>query len=225
MTSKEQRMKIYFPVTFIILLITTGSTFQCLGGHIENDKKRWEPYYLNVSPSEEVSAWKVPFNTNDRTNLKTIRMISTFGAPRLSYVKGHFHTGIDLIPKKNNDESVYIFPMAAGSVCSIHLGDPHRTVVIKHKLPGGEILYTSYKHLQAIYVANGQHVTTNTRLGRLYTRAEAAALGGNYNHLHLEIRKQFDDFGVASWATLKKEDLDKRFHDPWMFMTKNIKKS
>ena len=114
--------------------------------------------------------------------------------------------------------------MAEGAVCSIHLGDPHRTVVVKHKLSNGETLYTSYKHLQEIYVVNGQQVTPDTRVGRLYTATEASALGGNYHHLHLEIRKKFDDYGVASWATLTREDLDKRFHAPRQFMKENIKR-
>ena len=112
--------------------------------------------------------------------------------------------------------------MAAGVVCSIHLGDPHKTVVVKHQLTNGEILYTSYKHFQKVYVTNGQQVTDETPLARLYTRGEAKVLGGNYDHLHLEIRKKFDDFGVASWATMTKTDLELRFHDPWNFMNKLI---
>ncbi len=64
--------------------------------------------------------------------------------------------------------------------------------------------------------------THETLLGRLYTSAEAKKQGGNYDHLHLEVRKQFDDYGVASWATMTREDINKRFYDPWLFMKQRV---
>lgn len=216
-------MKNYCLVLIILFILTANIPLPCFAGQIEKDRERWKTFYIDVVPAIEVTHWKVPFKTKDRNDLKTIQMISIFGAARQSYVKGHFHTGVDLIPRKNQGKWVYVYPMAEGTVCSIHLGDPHRTVVVKHKLPNGEFLYTSYKHLREIYLHNGQPVAPDTRVGRLYTAAEARTLGGNYHHLHLEIRKKFDDYGVASWATLTKEDLGKRFHDPWQFMKKNVK--
>ncbi len=217
-------MKYLCLVSIILFLFTAHLPHPCFAGHIEKDKHRWKTFFLDVTPYREVSQWKVPFKTSDRRDLKTIRMISTFGAPRQSYVRGHFHTGVDLVPEKNRGQWVDVYPMAEGTVCSIHLGDPHLTVVVKHKLPGGETIYTSYKHLKDISVVNGRRVTPDTRVGRLYTASEASALGGNYHHLHLEIRKKFDDYGVASWATLTREDLNRRFHDPWAFMKKNVTK-
>lgn len=190
---------------------------------IQEDKDRWKEFYITTPPAAVVQTWYVPLETSDRTDLKTIRMISTFGAKRLSYVRGHFHTGVDLVPRRRNGSKVNVYPLAPGVVCSIHLGDPHRTVVIKHKLTDGSFIYTSYKHLHAILVENGQQVTHETLLGRLYTSGEAKKLGGNYDHLHLEVRKQFDDYGVASWATMTKGDLGKRFYDPWLFMKQRIK--
>jgi murein DD-endopeptidase MepM/ murein hydrolase activator NlpD len=205
---------------FLFGLPLTGS-----GDHIERDSGRWKPLYKNVIPRQTVKEWRVPFNTGDRKNIKTISVVSVFGAKRLSYVKGHFHTGLDMIPKKRQgtDTYTYVYAMAPGTVCSIHLGHPHKTVVVKHKLANGETVFTSYKHMQEIYLETGQHVTAETKVGRLYTRAEARRLGGNYHHLHLEIRKKFDDYGVASWATIKKNDLEARFHDPYLFMKQNIK--
>jgi murein DD-endopeptidase MepM/ murein hydrolase activator NlpD len=191
--------------------------------YIQADKERWKPYYMEVSPRQAVDKWEVPFKTKNRSSFLTIKVISTFGAPRMSYVRGHYHTGIDLIPQKRSGNYTYVFPMAAGVVCSIHLSDPHRTVVIKHKLSNGAILYTSYKHFKEIYVQTGEQVTSGTVLGRLYTRREALALGGNYDHLHIEVRKKFDDYGVASWATLTKPELEQRFDDPLKFMKKNVK--
>jgi murein DD-endopeptidase MepM/ murein hydrolase activator NlpD len=207
-----------------VLIVFVGFSLKpCFADHIEKNKKRWKIFYKNITPNQTVKQWKVPFKTKNRTDLSTISIISTFGAPRLSYVRGHFHTGVDMIPKKNNGQHIYVYPMAAGVVCSIHLGDPHRTVVVKHQLANGETLYTSYKHFQEVYVTNGQQVTHETPLARLYTRSEARAQGGRYDHLHLETRKKFDDYGVASWATMTKADLNLRFSDPWKFMKDNIK--
>jgi murein DD-endopeptidase MepM/ murein hydrolase activator NlpD len=191
--------------------------------HIREERERWKIYHRDVEPTQAVTRWNVPFKTVNRGDLETVSVISTFGAPRLSYVRGHFHTGVDMIPKHSGGRKIYVYPMAAGVVCSIHLGDPHRTVVVKHRLANEEILYTSYKHLQEVYVSNGQAVTPETSLARLYTREEARALGGRYDHLHLEVRKKFDDYGVASWATMNKTDLDLRFLDPWKFMKEKIK--
>lgn len=189
---------------------------------IQEDKNRWKKFYDTTLPAAVAHKWYAPFLTSDRTDLNTIRVISTFGAKRLSYVRGHIHTGADLVPRRRSGGKINVFPMAKGVVCSIHLGDPHRTIVIKHKLPDGSLIYTSYKHLQSILVENGQQVTHETLLGRLYTSGEAKKQGGNYDHLHLEIRKRFDDYGVASWATMTKTDLDRRFYDPWIFMKKRI---
>jgi murein DD-endopeptidase MepM/ murein hydrolase activator NlpD len=194
----------------------------CRADHIDRDKDRWKPMYINANPQQMVNTWQVPFKTRDRKDIKTISVVSTFGAKRLSYIKGHFHTALDMIPKKKQETSVYVYPMAHGVVCSIHLGPPHTTVVVKHKLPDGSTLFTSYKHLGDVYVQNGQQVTPYIKVGRLYTRKEAKALGGNYDHLHLEVRKSFDDYGVASWATMTREDLDRRFLDPLKFMKTNI---
>lgn len=210
-------------VSFIVigLLLTAGVNYG-FANHILKDKARWKIYYREVSPSQVVNKWALPFETVNRSDIKTISVVSVFGDKRLSYVRGHFHTGMDLVPRKKNGEYTYVYGMAPGTVCSIHLSDPHQTVVVKHKLSSGEILFTSYKHLQDIYVQNGQQITPETKIGRLYTRKEALEQGGNYDHLHLEIRKKFDDYGVASWATLSEDDLKLRFEDPLKFMKRNI---
>ena len=215
---KRKVLTLGFGVLF--MLFSLGHLF---GDLIQTEKEKWKIFYTDLAPVAPVKQWKVPFKTKNRTDIKTIRVISTFGAPRLSYVKGHFHTGIDMIPDQRGNGLIYVFPMESGVVCSVHLGDPHRTVVVKHRLAGGETIYTSYKHLQEIYVVNGQQVTQETRLGRLYTRSEADAQGGRYDHLHLEIRKKFDDYGVASWATMTKADLDLRFLDPLKFVKEKVK--
>ncbi|MCP4152512.1 MAG: peptidoglycan DD-metalloendopeptidase family protein [bacterium] len=208
---------------FLLILVVLFMPQILPADYIADNRLHWKPAYVGVEPLTTVKRWKVPFNTGNRTDIKSIRVISTFGSHRNSYLKGHIHTGVDCIPKQKTAGFVYVYPMARGVVCSIHLGDPHRTIVVKHKLANGDFFFTSYKHLQEIYPRKGQQVNSGTKLGRLYTRQEALAQGGNYDHLHLETRKRFDDFGVASWATLTKVNLNLRFYDPMVFMKDNVK--
>lgn len=203
-----------------LLLITLAAP-----GHIEELREDFKPAFKDVEPKHAVDQWRVPFETDDRTKISTIRLISHFGAGRRSYIKGHIHTGVDLIRRKDRPGrpgNVYILPVARGVVCSIHLGAPHTTVVVRHKLKDGSTLFTSYKHLAEVYVDNGEGVDTKTILGRLFSKAEAKKLGGNYDHLHFEVRKKFDDYGVASWATMTKAELKERFYAPLKFLKQKL---
>ncbi len=189
--------------------------------YIEIMRLKFEAAYVDDNPIENVSSWKVPFQTSDRYKLNTIKVISVFGSPRDTYLKGHIHTASDIVPSKSNGYA-YVYPMANGIVCSIHLGHPHKTIVIKHRLPDSTFIFTSYKHLQEIYVKNGMEVNQDTKLARLYTHDEAKLQGGNYDHLHLEIRKSFYDYGCASWLTMTNDELNEYFYNPVDFMKKNL---
>lgn len=208
-------------VLFTLLLLCRFSDI-VYADYIADHLECWKPYFVEGEPLVLARRWRVPFNTADRFDIGSIKMISPFGVTRFSYLRGHIHTGVDIVPRKKSTY-VYVYPLAPGVVCSIHLGHPHKTIVVKHRTPKGEIIFTSYKHLQEIYVRNGQQVRADTRLGRLYTRSEALAQGGNYDHLHLEVRRQFDDYGVASWATMNRGALDARFYNPWLFLKKRVK--
>lgn len=223
MQKQKRSIRTIHVMAFMVTSILFALSLPAANGHIEKDRLRWKPMFRHVTPKQTVSQWLLPFKTSDRQNIKTIAVVSEFGAKRLSYIKGHFHTGLDMIPRKRTNGYTNVFAMAPGTVCSIHLDHPHKTVVIKHKLPGSETVYTSYKHLQEIYLHTGQDVDADTKIGRLYTGAEARRLGGNYHHLHLEIRKSFDDYGVASWATTKASDLSKRFYNPYTFMKQHVR--
>jgi murein DD-endopeptidase MepM/ murein hydrolase activator NlpD len=113
--------------------------------------------------------------------------------------------------------------MAKGVVCSVHLAENQRTVVVKHKLADGKVMFTSYKHLKEVYVSQGQQVTEQTKLARLFTKQESKKYGGDYHHLHLEIRKNFDDYGCASWLTMNRKQLDQRFYNPLIFLKTKLK--
>ncbi|MBC6109978.1 M23 family metallopeptidase [Pedobacter fastidiosus] len=190
---------------------------------IESDKNRWKPYYVDVAPAKIADQWFLPFEGGDRKNVKNLKIISIFGDHRDSFLKGHIHTAIDVNPAKPKDKLVSVFAMANGVVCSIHLTENQRTVVIKHQLKNGTIMFTTYKHLKEVYVNSGQQVNEHTKLARLFTPAESKKYGGDYHHLHLEIRKKFDDYGCASWLTMNKTQLNERYYNPQIFIKEYVK--
>lgn len=190
--------------------------------YIEENKEIWKSYYITNQPTDTAKKWYLPFETSNRLNPKTMLVVSTFGSPRNSYIRGHIHTGLDCVPKSAG-ENVDIYSMSDGIVCSIHLGHPHITIVVKHITISEEVIFTSYKHLAEVYVKTGDNVTHKTKLARLYTRKETKKYGGRYDHLHLEIRKDFGDYGPASWATMTKLELNCRFYDPLKFILENVR--
>lgn len=190
---------------------------------IERDKDRWKPYYTDTAPNTVATNWYLPFDVANRKDIKQLKVVSIFGDHRDSYLKGHIHTAIDINPAKPKDKLIGVYPMAKGIVCSVHLGENQRTVVLKHKLPDGKIIFSSYKHLKEVYVSNGQQVDENVKIARLFTPAESKKYGGDYHHLHLEIRKSFDDYGCASWLTMNKTQLNQRFFNPLVFIKENLK--
>lgn len=189
---------------------------------IESDKARWKPYYIDTAPANVATAWFLPFHIANRKDIKQIKVISIFGDHRNSYLKGHIHTAIDMNPAKPTDKLIPVYAMAKGIVCSIHLAENQRTVVIKHKLADGSLMFTSYKHLKEVYVMQGQQIDEHTKLARLFTVQESKKYGGDYHHLHLEIRKTFDDYGCASWLTMDKVQLNQRFYNPLVFLKSKL---
>ncbi|WP_231491343.1 M23 family metallopeptidase [Pedobacter sp. Leaf170] len=206
-----------------VLLVLLLSSFFFQKPSIETDKNRWKPYYTDVAPNNVADNWVLPFESDNRKSIGSIKIISIFGDHRDSFFKGHIHTAIDINPSKPKGKLINVFAMANGVVCSIHLGENQKTVVVKHQLKNGQTLFTSYKHLKEVYVNLGQQVNINTKLARLFTKEESKKYGGDYHHLHLEIRKKFDDYGCASWLTMNKEQLNLRFYNPQIFIKEHLK--
>ena len=215
--------RLRYVVTVAILVMLSGIAVRAIdkNSYIESTRSYYKKAYRDIKPGKVVNGWMVPFDTGNRTDIRTIRVVSVFGDHRESYVKGHIHTATDMIPSQKQ-ALTYIYPMAVGVVCSIHLGHPHKTVVIRHLLANGQTVYTSYKHLQEIYVTVGTQVDQQTKIARLYTAAETKKYHGHYDHLHLEIRKSFYDYGCASWLTMNKEDLNELFYNPMVFMKSHL---
>ena len=207
------KLIVFIFLTFFIFEVPT----------IDKDKERWKPYYTDINPNQIVDKWRLPFNVSDRQNVASIKIISIFGDHRDSYYKGHIHTAIDINPAMPKTKLIDVYAMANGVVCSIHLGENQKTVVVKHKLKNGSTMFTSYKHLKEVYVKTGDFVSPETKLARLFTNEESKKYGGDYHHLHLEIRKKFDDYGCASWLTMNKAQLNDRFYNPRIFLKANLK--
>lgn len=190
---------------------------------IETDKARWKPYFTDATISKVADVWFLPFESSNRKDAKNLAIVSIFGDHRSSYVNGHIHTAIDVNPAKPITQLIPVFAMANGVVCSIHLSENQKTVVIKHQLKEGTIVFTSYKHLKEVFVTTGQQVNENTKLARLFTKEESKKYGGDFHHLHLEIRKKFDDYGCASWLTMTTAQLNERYYNPQVFIKEHVK--
>ena len=208
-------------IAILIALTVVAARAIDKNSYIGATRSYYKEAYQDSKPAKVVSSWLVPFDTPNRYDIRSIRVVSVFGDHRESYLKGHIHTATDLIAA-NKSAITYIYPMAVGVVCSIHLSHPHKTIVIRHLLANRKTIYTSYKHLQEIYVSVGTQVDQNTKIARLYTREETKKYKGNYDHLHLEIRKSFYDYGCASWLTMNKNDLNELFYNPMVFMKSNL---
>ncbi len=184
---------------------------------IKKYSERMKRFYRFTRPAEITDEWFLPFDLPDRSDMKSITVISRFGTYRSGFVKGHRHSGIDIVPAMDND-SIVIYPAGAGTICLVRPAAPNKTVIIKHKLNDSTFIYSSYIHLKDIYVKNGQEVNHNTQLGVLYSRAEAAEFDGDYDHLHFEIKKRIDDYCCASWLCMSREELDEYFYSPYDFL-------
>jgi murein DD-endopeptidase MepM/ murein hydrolase activator NlpD len=163
-----------------------------------------------------------PFNDSNRKSCRSIerRLIGSYGEYRKSYKPGHLHAGIDL--EGAFTETVY--PIGSGQVHLILNDFPHRTVILKHHLLNGEFLFSVYTHVEQVKVKIGDWVDERSALARLFDEDELERANfGTPNHLHLEIRKNTDDRGRASYASMTRQELDKFCMDPMEFFKANLK--
>jgi murein DD-endopeptidase MepM/ murein hydrolase activator NlpD len=133
---------------------------------------------------------------------------------------GHKHAGIDL--KGGFGEEVY--PINAGRVLALSFKALSGGVVLEHLLPDGNRLYSKYVHIQQISVKVGEQVTPHTRLGRLFDKASFKKSRYTHNHLHLEIRKDYDDKGTDSSYSETRKELEVHCLDPERFLGEQLDK-
>ncbi len=162
-----------------------------------------------------------PFLEADRKSFRLIRsrLSGRYGDYRRSDKPGHLHAGIDL--RGDFEETVY--PVGRGFVHLVFRDFPHKSVVVKHVLPDGNILYSMYVHVEDIGVEEGDAVTEKTPLARLFKREELEKADfGTANHLHLEIRKSLEDRGWASASSMTMEELNRFCLDPLEFFRRRL---
>ena len=198
-------LKRLLKITFLLAIFLASSLF----ARYENEK------------IDLIHDFYTPFQDKKRQSYQSLkrRFVSGFGAYRGTYIKGHLHSGTDFKGKYN--EKVYA--IGKGKVIDIHLGFPHRTVVILHKLENGEVFFSSYKHIEDIQVETGDFVDEKTLIGRLFNKHELKDSGFPVCHLHFEIRKSFEDFGEKSWSSMNKKELNQYFMNPMQFFRNHIK--
>lgn len=157
-----------------------------------------------------------PFNDPDRKSFESIkrRLIGSYGEYRKSYKPGHLHAGIDL--KGSFNEIIYA--IGCGQIHLIFRDFPHQTVIVKHHLKAGGLLFSVYTHIEQVKVSIGEWVDERTPLARLFNEDELnQANFGTPNHLHLEIRKSVADEGRASYTSMTRQNLNKFCKDPIEF--------
>jgi len=154
--------------------------------------------------------WQSPVaHLNKKNFIKNI--ISQFGDERK---KGHRHAGIDI----KGNFSARVRPLVEGQVVYISHLITQKSITLKHQLKN-QTFYTSYAHLRDIKVEAGQKVTLNEILGRLLSKEELQKASHRTNHLHLEIRKTFLDYGFASISIQNLPKLKELFYDPVLFLS------
>jgi len=176
---------------------------------------------LGETPISET--WNSPFSGTKDSDINAFqrRIVGRFADFRTAGGdNGHKHAGIDL--KGGFGEAVY--PINAGRVLALSFKALSGGVVLEHLLPDGNRLYSKYVHIQQISVKVGEQVTPHTRLGRLFDKASFKKSRYTHNHLHLEIRKDYDDKGTDSSYSETRKELKVHCLDPERFLGEQLAK-
>ncbi len=136
------------------------------------------------------------------------------------------HAGIDLNGNegKSTDYGDPVYPMAVGKVVKVF--DPAqkhswgKTVIVKHRLPDGQVVYSLYAHLSQILVSLNQIVSLGKPLGKI---GDANGYYVGAAHLHFEVRRVNDwtptSPGYYSTLTIVAA---RKYLDPSLFLDDRI---
>lgn len=161
-----------------------------------------------------------PLPDTERRSMAALqkRVTSSFGNHRASYVSGHKHAGIDL--RLGYEQPV--LAICPGRVVDMHLGFPHRTVVVEHTLADDTVRWSSYKHIIEEQVEIGQIVDEHTVVGRMFSEEEQERAPWRGVHLHFELRTSIADHGTASWTSMSQEELEEYAMYPLDFFEEHL---
>jgi len=161
--------------------------------------------------------WKLPLDTKSRKDLASIRW-GTNG-DFLSRRNRHLHTGIDFVNLGSHEK---VYAAASGKVVSVYAREPNKSVMVEHRLPSGEIVWTVYVHVTDVKVKRGESVTSDTVIAHLMSKVQLNIYGWHFNHLHFEVLKKpriTKDGKYLSYSTWCKteDEVERRFHNPVAF--------
>lgn len=156
------------------------------------------------------TSWKWPTRELRASGLRSIAASGRFGAKRHP---SRFHTGAD-VPVGYGEE---ILSPINGQVILLSRFKTQTTLFLKSEAKPD--LIVGIAHLMDSVVEVGQFVDQETPLGRAMNKAEFGKTRHTYNHIHLEARKNLDDWGTASIDTGAARMLHRRFDDPLKYLT------
>lgn len=95
-----------------------------------------------------------------------------------------YHTGADINLPEDRDAHAPVYAIASGTVIYAKLGGGTwgKLIVIEHRLPSGQTVYSRYAHVESIGVQKGQVVRRGDEIGRI-----GSAEGQFPYHLHFDI--------------------------------------
>jgi hypothetical protein len=178
--------------------------------------------------------WLLPIAVKDRTTWASVQLthIGSYGLKRKARpgIPAHLHTGIDIRRPRQNYEYEPILPVTSGTVISIRDDGPFAQIIIEHKLPHKDSVWTVYEHIAAIMVTVGDIVLSHEPIARFMNRQELEKYGWQFDHLHFEILKErprplkpndktpLRFFSTYSLECYTESDLNKYYYDPISFM-------
>lgn len=184
--------------------------------------------------------WFLPIRAEDRRSWEAVRLsgIGEFGLPRRArpQVPAHLHTGVDILRPGENYRDEPVFPAAEGIVISLRSDGPFAQVIVEHRCPGENTVWTVYEHLAGLAVTAGDTVSPLRPLGRFMTREELNRFGWQFDHLHFEILREKPRplapapktplrlFTPYSLECFSAEDLHKYYFDPREFLASRWKR-
>ena len=178
--------------------------------------------------------WLLPIAVENRTTWASVQLthIGSYGLKRKARagILVHLHTGIDIKRPRQNYEDESVFPVASGTVISMRDDGPFAQIIIEHKLPQRDPVWTVYEHIAGIMVTVGNVVLPHEPIARFMNRQELDCYGWQFDHVHFEVIKvcprplkptdktPLRFFSTYSLECYTESDLEKYYYDPISFM-------
>jgi murein DD-endopeptidase MepM/ murein hydrolase activator NlpD len=178
--------------------------------------------------------WLLPIAAENRATWASVQLthIGSYGLTRKARptVPVHLHTGVDIKRPNQNYEDDPIFPVTSGTVISMRDDGPFAQIILEHRLPHGDPVWTVYEHIAGITVTVGDIVSPHEPIARFMNRQELDRYGWQFNHVHFEVLKvrprslkptektPLRFFCTYSLECYTESDLEYYYYDPIAFL-------